>query len=336
MSEAVKTVQQLRVGVIGVGVMGAIHAQAYARHAQADLVAVCDLDATRAQEVARQCNCDAHDDVETLLARDDIDAASICTPDPFHVEPTLAALEAGKHVLLEKPIATTLADADTIISAVEQAGLTFMVGHIVRFDPKYAKVKEMVERGELGDLVSIFARRHNSLAAQDVLKGRVSVLSFLGVHDFDVMCWIAGSRPARVFTESRFGVLKEQGFNVEDGTYTALRFESGAIGCADIGWALPATHPRKADFKLQVIGSKGVADLDMMEQGFRTFLAGQGARFPSFGHSIDAEVGHFIDCVMRGADPLITRQDARLALEVSLAAQRSADTHKVVALPLDE
>ena len=139
----------------------------------------------------------------------------------------------------------------------------------------------------------------------------------------------------RVYTESGFRVLKEQGFDVEDETYTTMRFESGAIGCADIGWALPATHPRKADFKLQVIGSKGVADLDMMEQGLRTFIEGEGTQFPSFGHSIDAEVGHFIDCVMNSAEPIITPQDARLALEVSLAAQRSAETHEVVMLPLD-
>ena len=334
MPQSPASVRQVGVGVIGVGVMGENHAQAYSRHPLANLAAVCDVDGDRANAIAAQCGGEAYTDAAQLLARDDVEAVSICTPDHLHVEPTLAALDAGKHVLLEKPIATALADADTIIAAVKRASTKFMVGFIVRFDPKYAKIKEMLETGELGELESLFARRQNSLAAQDVLKGRVSVLSFLGVHDFDIMCWLADSRPVRVFTESVFGVLKSRGFDVEDQTFTLVRFENGVAACTDIGWALPTTHPRKADFKLQAIGTKGVADLDMVEQGLRTCLEGAGMQFPSFGHSIDAEVGHFIDCIREDREPLISAQDGRVALEVSLAAQQSAETHEVVTLPI--
>ena len=329
-----RSVRRLGVGVIGVGVMGEIHAQAYARHPLANLVAVCDVDEGRAGHVAAECGAVPYVDAADLLARDDIDAVSICTPDPLHVEPTLAALAAGKHVLLEKPIATTLPDADTIVRAVRAASTKFMVGFIVRFDPRYARVKDMIDSGQLGQLETLSARRHNSFAAQDVLRGRVSVLSFLGVHDFDIMCWMAGSRPVRVYTESVARVLKSKGFDVEDQTFTLIRFENGVAGCADIGWALPTTHPRKADFKLQAIGSQGVVDIDMMEQGLRAYVEGQGTQFPSFGHSIDAEVSHFIECVLEDRPTLVTAEDGRVALEVSLAAQRSADSNEVVNLPL--
>ena len=328
--------RQVRVGVIGVGVMGTIHAEAYARHPLAELVAVSDLDPERAEAVAAKCGRAVHVDTPALLARDDIDAVSICTPDQSHVEPTLTALEAGKHVLLEKPIATTLADADTIIRAAEQARGHLMLGFIVRFDPRYARVKEMLVGGELGELKAIYARRHNCLAAQDVLQGRVSVLSFLGVHDFDIMCWLADAAATRVYTEAATGILSSRGFDVEDQTYTLVRFANGVVGCADIGWALPASHPRKADFKLQAVGSEGVADIDTMEQGLRTYQADKGTQFPSFGHSIDAEVSHFIDSILHDTPPLITGQDGRRALEVSIAAQKSAETGDVVHLPLPD
>ena len=326
--------RQVGVAVIGVGWMGQVHAAAYARHPLARLVAVCDVDPDRARQVGEECGAEIDTDLHALLDRDDVEAVSICTPDQLHVDPTLAALQAHKHVLLEKPIATTLGDADTIIAAVEASTAKCMVGFIVRFDPRYARVKEMVDTGELGELQCVFARRHNSLAAQDVLKGRVSVLSFLGVHDFDIMCWFAGARPLRVHTEATCRVLKARGFDVEDQTYTLVRFANGVVGCADIGWALPTTHPRKADFKLQAIGTQGVADLDMMEQGLRTCVEGQGVQFPSFGHSIDAEVSHFLECIIQDKPPLITAQDGRVALEVSLAAQESAATGRIVELSL--
>lgn len=328
--------QQVRVGVIGVGVMGTIHAEAYARHPLAQLIAVCDLDRTRAEAVAAKCGARAYTDSSRLLARDDIDAVSICTPDQSHLEPTLAALAAAKHVLLEKPIATTLADADTIIRASESSRGLLMLGFIVRFDPRYARVKELLAGGDLGQLKSIYARRHNCLAAQDVLQGRVSVLSFLGVHDFDIMCWLADSPAVRVYTEAATGILSSRGFDVEDQTYTLVRFANGVVGCADIGWALPASHPRKADFMLQAIGSEGVADLDGMEQGLRIYQADRGTQFASFGHSINAEVSHFLDCILHDAPPLITGADGRRALEVSIAAQRSAKTGAVVHLPLPD
>ena len=326
--------KQIGVGVIGVGFMGKQHVEAYARQPLTRLLAVADVDEGCAREVAESCGAEAYGSAEELLARDDIEAVSICTSDQAHLEPTVAAAKAGKHILLEKPIATTLEDADTILAEAERAGVKLMLGFIVRCDPRYARVKEMIDAGELGELETVFARRLNNVGSQDVLKGRVSVLSFLGVHDFDIMRWMAGSEAVRVHTEAEARVHKASGYGIEDMTFTLVRFANGVIGCAEIGWVLPRNHQRGADFKLEAMGTRGVASIDLLEQGLAVCTEEAGCQRPSFGHSIDAEVLHFVEYMQGRRECLATGMDGRAALEISLAAQLSAEANEIVTLPL--
>ena len=119
-------------------------------------------------------------------------------------------------------------------------------------DPRYALVKQRLDDGELGELDAVFARRLNNVGSQDVLRGRVSVLSFLGVHDFDYILWLSDSRPVRVHTESVAKVHRAAGYDVEDHTFTLVRFADDSIACVEAGWVLPDSHPRRADIKLEV------------------------------------------------------------------------------------
>ncbi|MEM3659102.1 MAG: Gfo/Idh/MocA family oxidoreductase [Thermoproteota archaeon] len=161
----------IRVGVIGCGVMGRYHARVYSELPGVRLVATADVVEKNARVAAREFGAEKwYTDYNDLLARPDIDAVSIVVPDHLHREPTIAAARAGKAVLLEKPIATTLRDADAIVNAVRKAGITFLVGHIVRFDYNYAKAKEYMDRGLLGEPVSIWARRNNSITSPMRLK----------------------------------------------------------------------------------------------------------------------------------------------------------------------
>jgi UDP-N-acetylglucosamine 3-dehydrogenase len=180
-------------------------------------------------------------------------------------------------------------------------------------------------------LEAAFARRLNNIGSQDVLRGRVSVLSFLGVHDFDYLLWLSGSRPVRVHTESVARVHKAAGYPVEDHTFTLIRFASGAIACVEVGWVLPDVHPRRADIKLEVIGTRGMAQVDLVPNEL-AFCTERGWEVAPVGHAIDAEVGHFLDCVRKGQQPLVTGQEAREALRLSLAAQESAETGRIVEL----
>ena len=323
--------EPVKVAVVGVGVMGSQHVEAYSRSLAAKLTAVVDLREERARLVAERFGLPAFTDTREMLAKAEVQGVSICTDDERHVEPALACLAAGKHVLLEKPIATTLADADTIIQAAERPGTKLLVGHIVRFDPRYAHVKQRLDAGELGELEAVFARRLNHVGLQDVLRGRVSVLSFLGVHDFDYILWLSGCRPVRVHTESVAKVHRAAGYDVEDHTFTLIRFTSGAIACVEAGWVLPDSHPRRADFKLEVIGTKGVAQYDLLSMELAVCTQ-RGWEVPRIGQGLDLEIAHFLDCIRNDTPPLVTGADGRAALGLSLAAQESARTGRIVEL----
>jgi len=323
--------ETVKVGVIGAGFMGQAHAAAYVRHPAAELVAVADVREASARQLAERFGARAFTDIQEMLTACELEAVSICTNDEAHVAPTLTALAAGKHVLLEKPIATTIEDADTIIAAVERAGVKFLVGHTVRFDPHYAHLKRRVDAGELGDILAVFARRLNHVGLQRRLGGRVSVLSFLGVHDFDYVRWLIGSEPVRVYTESVGRLHRSAGYDIEDHTFTLVRFAGGAAACVEAGWVLPDSHPRQADFKLEVIGTRGVGQYDLLAGPLA--VCGEGGwELPRIGAALDAEIAHFLDCIRHDAAPLVTGRDGREALRMSLAAQESARTGRVVEL----
>ena len=322
----------IKVGVIGVGFMGSNHAEMYASTDGAELLGIADLQGDRAKEVAKALNVRAYANVDDLLADPTVEAVSICTNDERHVEPTLAAFGAGKHILLEKPIATTLEDADKIIHAAEAQDRCFLVGHILRFEKRYAEAARLTAAGEIGDVVSIFSRRLGAASTQDALKGRVSVLSFLGVHDFDLCCWFAASPAVRVYSEARSGMLKSSGYHVEDQAFTLIRFKNNIIACVESGWILPDVHPRRAEFRMDIIGTKGMISLDLTSAGI-SVCGERGYRFPKFGHGLEYEIQHFLQCVRGQETPLVKARDARNALELSLATQQSIQRQSPVALP---
>lgn len=324
---------EIGVGIIGAGWMGQNHAGTISGLAGARLVAVADRCASTAQAVGTEFDANWCSDASELVARDDVDCVIIATSDDAHVGPVQAAAAAGKHVLLEKPIATTLADADQIIGSCVAANVKLMLGFVLRFDRRYARVREAVAAGEIGELESVFCRRTNLVTSQERLQGRVSVLSFLGVHDFDIMRWVSGSDVMRVHTEAVWNVHQKNGYDVEDTTWTLLRFRSGAIGSLEAGWVVPETFPTKADFKLEVTGSQGMIQYDLTKQELM-FTNADGHYAERFNPMLRDQDAYFVDCVRNGTMPSVTGQDGRAALEISLAAQRSSIEERTVQLPL--
>jgi predicted dehydrogenase len=311
--------------------MGSHHARVYAGYPLTSLEAVVDVNTGRAEELANSFKARGFDSVEAMLREAEVDLVSVCTDDGCHVEPAAACLSAGKHVLLEKPIATTLEDADGIIDAGRKSEGKLMVGHIVRFEPRYQYVKERVDAGDLGEISSVYARRLNHRGAQERLGGRVSVLSFLGIHDLDYILWLAREGPVRLYTESTQRIMRRDGYDTEDQTFTVIRFADDMIACVEAGWILPNKHPRRADFKLEVLGSEGMAQIDLFS---RDIVVGtrSGWQVPSIGDMLEREISHFVDCVLTDRNPLVSGEQAREALRLSLAAQESARTGCVVKL----
>ena len=210
-----------------------------------------------------------------------------------------------------------------------------LVGHCLRFDPRYDQARQAVERGELGAVQTIYTRRANTVAAQDRLGGRCPLPLFLGVHDYDVMRWLAGSEVERVTAESKWGFLREQGFPVEDANCALLRFASGALGIAELNWILPRGFPAAGDHRLDVVGSAGSLSIATLETGLRR-VDGQRAvqvdtaSAPSVqghpGGMFYFELRHFVDCVRGRAAPAVTPHDAVMALRIALAVERAAAT----------
>jgi len=334
----------IRVGVIGCGFMGRHHARVYSELPGVKLLAMADVLEEKAKGAAREFGAEKwYKDYHKLLARPDIDAVSIVVPDHLHRDPTVAAAEAGKAVLLEKPIATTLEDADAIIGTVKRAGVPFLVGHILRFDYNYVKAKEYVKRGSIGDPISIWARRNNPIASPRRLAPwlkETSPLLFLGVHDIDAMRWIIGSDIERIYAEAESRIFKDLG--VEDAVWALLRFKGGTVGALETVWILPATMPLSLDSKFELIGTKG--SLWISYPGNEFSFCGEGGQ-ETFLHYwpvvhgrlkgyLRDEIVHFINCVEGKEEPLVSAEDARAAVEAALAMHKSLKEGKPVGLPL--
>ena len=332
--------QPIRVAVIGAGFMGERHARIYAGMPDVELVAVCDVREATARELGGRTGAQVYTDYRALLGRDDLDAVSVCTPDALHREPCELALRAGRHVLVEKPIATTAADAEAIAEAATRGGAVLLVGHCLRFDPRYDQARQAVERGELGAIQTIYTRRANTVAAQDRLGGRCPLPLFLGVHDYDVMRWLAGSEVERVTAESKWGHLRGLGFPVEDANCALLRFASGTLGIAELNWILPRGFPSSGDHRLDIVGSEGALSIATLETGVRRADGQRSVQLdtasaPSVqghpGGMFYFELRHFVDCVRGRATPAVTAQDALMALRIALAVERAAATGTAIA-----
>jgi len=321
--------KNLNIGVIGLGAIGLKHCSALAMIERATIAAVADVDEKALEATAKQYNAAPYNDFKKMLTHPGLDAVIVATPDQLHRDACVLAAEAGKHLLVEKPIATTLSDAEDIIRATDKAGVKLMVGFALRFSPPYVHAKKVVADGTLGEVVSIFARRLNVITQPDRLKGRCGVVMFLGTHDFDAMRWILGSEPISIYCESSTSV--PSAYPIDNETFSIIRFKNGVIGCAHIGWYLQTQHPAGRDFKLDIIGNKGSLNLDQMRQGVEVYTA-SGAKFPSIGSGLHDEDRTFVDCVLDNKPSPATGQDGLASLRMVLGAMESIKTHQPVAL----
>jgi len=330
---------RLGAAVIGLGMMGERHAQVWADLHTTELVAVYDIVADRTEQVASDLGCTAVGSLDEAISAEGVDLVSVCTDDQSHREACVAAAEAGKHVLVEKPLATTLEDCDAIIAACEVSGVKLMVGHICRFDPHYTACHDAVADGEVGDIVQVFARRNNVTASGRRIGPRTSVAFFLGVHDIDLMCWITGARVTRVYAESVSKVLGD--IPAEDSIMALLRFDNGAIGCLETCWVIPEGSPNTLDARLEVVGSEGRVAARVGGEAFEQ-QSQERSRRPDIVYwpqmhgrgegGLRRQLEHFADSVLLDDDPIITPQHARHAVEVAVAIHRSLDTGQPVEL----
>lgn len=303
------------------------HVDAYAGVDEATVAAVASPNTASSFVAERGLDADPYSSVGAMLDRADIDAVDICTPTPTHRDLVETVVERGVDALCEKPIAGTLADATAIVDLVDDADVTFMVGHTLRFVPEYAAVRRAVQEGAIGDLGVARARRLSSFpewGRQDWYReGSGGPLVDLAIHDLDFLRWTFGE------------VDRVQARSTEEAaahTHATLRFEDGGVGYVEASWAQPEGTGLLNE--LEVAGDEGMLELDGAEARpvvVRTDGREEVLTHPGTG-GYEAELREFVSCVESGRTPTVTAQDAVEALRLSLAATRSVETGAPVAV----
>ena len=326
----------LRVGVMGMGAFGESHIRAYRSLPNVELAAVSSRSSDRAATIANQYDIPvSYGDHAELIADASIQAVSIATAEFEHRVLAIDALAAGKHVLVEKPIATTLADADAIVAAAQSARGILMPGHILRFDPKYAQLREAAIVGRLGRIVSLHARRNRP---KSLITGyeRVHPALITAIHDIDIMLWIKGIPVQSVYAIDRIAG-RDEGAH---GLWGMLEFTDGTVGSIETSWLMPASTGITTDDAFHVTGLDGAARIQMDSPALRLWTTNHSdapdVSYEPLLHgtvsgALRDELSHFVHCATTGtASSVITPEDGVNALVVVLALIESAQRREPV------
>jgi UDP-N-acetylglucosamine 3-dehydrogenase len=326
---------KLRIGIVGCGAFAESHLTALAGIPFAEVTAVTDVVAERARKLAERYKVPriARDSRE-LCSLKEVDAVSVVTTEDQHLEPVLAALESGKHVFVEKPMATCLSDAEKMLAVARKTGLILMPGHILRFETRYATVKEQLDSGRLGRIISLYTRR-NRPKWQGTIYKRTPLVLETAIHDIDTMLWYTGKKVKSVRSYD-VAVEPEKGVDL---TWAVLKFEGGALGVLEAMWLMPNKTPFLDDF-LQVIGTSGIANIDVVNSGL-TMWRDDGVEVPDVSYeprlrggtygALREELSCFARSVLEGQAPsLLTAEDGVEALRVGLAVAESGRTNREV------
>jgi predicted dehydrogenase len=270
----------MRIGIVGAGTMGGRYALRIAAGefgSDATIAGVADLDGQRAGQVALHAGgVPSFTSIDALIAAERPDALYIATPDGAHRVPAVAAAEAGIPFLVEKPLATTIADADAIAEAVARAGVVAEVNFSNRWNPPFVAAKQAIERGELGAFVTLSARLNNSIGSPTSRlrwAGETTSAWFLASHCLDLAYWLHGRHAVSVYATGAKRVLAERGIDSYDGIHALVRYEDGTDGAFEAVWILPDGTPSPVEFGMRYVGTHGATTIDTHEQHIRLHSA---------------------------------------------------------------
>ncbi len=323
----------VKIAIVGLGAMGGYLSELYAQMCEYELVAVCETNEARLAEKCAALGVPGYVEVDEMLARQsDIQVVNIAVKSDFHLEPTLKCIEAGKHVLSESPLSTSVAHGEAMIRAAESRNVCLMVNESLRFDPRYATMVESVLRGDIGEITYITARRTFTQRVAKRGGGHHSVAWEVGQHDIDLMLWITGKKVKKVFAKGRIHNLKELG--VHDVIISTLTFEEGAIAVIEHSWGIPDIPGRPKSKIFQIRGSNGLIEVDGYETGVTVYTP-DTVRSPETYwmtkvHGLHSGVyrdqaAYFARAFAAGKDPMETARHNLCAMKVQDAIQRSLD-----------
>lgn len=340
----------VKVGLIGCGNIGAGgHLPAYAHILEAELVAVCDTVEELARVAAGQSGATAYTDYRQILGREDVEMVDLCVPTYLHAQLAIEAMKTGKHVLCEKPMAHALEFADAMIEAAQANGVKLMIGQVRRFDHRYASIKEQLAAGKVGRPVFVRRAERQFLPFPpeawqwDPIRGGGVVLD-IGVHATDLFRWLFGQEAVEVYAAARSVRESARAAGSFDHAMITFKFDGGGVGVAEASWAYPQGFGGALYAQLDVVGTEGkIQYADKDTNPMLMYTAERGHELPRYfrfmsttEYAFEEEIRHFVSCVLNDQKPAVSPQDARVALEMALAAQRSAEGGHPVHLPLQK
>ena len=357
--------KELGLAIVGSGRIGTLRARLAAGHPAVRTIAVSDQDPAKARELAQTIGAQFHSgDNDAVISRPEVNAVIVSTSEGEHLAPILAAIELGKPVLVEKPIALTLKDADQVLHAIERHGANVRVGYSRRYKERYLIAKEQIVKGRIGTLVGGAARVFNSRSqALAILKRNPHATPVVDALTYyvDLMSWLLeGKRVVEVYARGHTGVLKSTGYDVTDLSYAVFTYDDGTVVNLGICYALPEKYPALGHAaRVEVLGTEGVMILDddhtdqlmYSEKGVpHVYLPDHSVNmvFLQSGTPGDWALGEFwgpianetrawLDHLAMGKPcALATPREARATLEATLAIEYSMATGNAVTLPLGE
>jgi UDP-N-acetylglucosamine 3-dehydrogenase len=330
--------ERIRIGVIGLGWFGEHHIDTFQAIPIADVSAICTRRENHLKSIAEKYDIDkTYTDYKELLADSSIDMVSIVTHVRDHVHIAIDAIKAGKHVFLEKPMANTTEECDLILEALKNTDKFFMVGHICRFDTAYALAKEEIEAGNIGNIISIYAKRNLAGWITESSLNKISALFGDGIHDFDLMLWYTGAKPKTVYALTK---NTRPEFEFDDVAWALFELDNGAFAVVENIWSLPDNVPYAIDAKMEIVGTKGVIDIDNSGRNY-SVLTEKGLSFPQSTYwpkvhgsrrgYLKEELEYFLKCILENKRPeVITPQESRDVVNAMRMAEKAAEENTII------
>ncbi len=332
--------RELRIGLAGLGSMGRNHLRVLSSRPGCRLTAVADPVPETLRAAVEASSARGFAEPLAMIAESDLDAIVIAAPTTAHVPLALAAIERGVAVLVEKPLAATVEDGARIVDAGRERGVPVQVGHVERFNPAVLELGRLLHEGRwLSSVYAIASRRAGPFPARI---RDVGVTVDLATHDADMLCWIAGERPTRVYAELAQRIHTTH----EDLLFGLLHFPSGATGMLDVNWLTPAKRRQ-----LTVVGEEGMFELDYITQrltftksadtahpqligGYAPTFTGDVAELPVVNaEPLAAEIDAFVRVVREGGRPVVDGEDGLWAVAVANALLTAAAEQRPINLP---
>ncbi|MDR1515584.1 MAG: Gfo/Idh/MocA family oxidoreductase [Synergistaceae bacterium] len=329
---------RLKVAVVGAGIYGINHIRAYKHNERAELTSVCELDPKIRERIGAEYGVRTYALVEDMLKNEELDAVSIATPDGFHAAPAILAIMSGKNVLIEKPLATTLADARSIISAAVKYGVRVAVDYHKRWDPAAIQIRNALREPASGRPVRGYMNMDDIIDVPSkwfTWSGNSSPVHFLGTHCYDQIRWFMGCEVTEVFAVGTKQLLKSMGIDTYDTVQAFLLMENGCWWTVETGWIYPSGFSKNNDGRTQILCENALFRSDSQNRGVEIYdgvkchtpnsYFMQESKAGPFGFGIEP-INDFVRCLLSGEPFIADASDGLEAEKIAEAVHKSLET----------